>query len=331
MNVVLPWAGEGLTPPGGPLDGAHRQWPESNCYVDLWLTALLGWGLEARAMLGFLAAIDHEGDQFTFVRPPHADLETLYGVRVEELALFRSLEEHLLVQCGRGNMVLVEADGHWLPDTRGSGGYRQGHTKTTIGVLSLDPAARSLCYLHNRGRFVLDGADYDGVLRRDPAPVPGMLPPLAEIAKRGPVPARGPVALAEESRRLLRRHLARLPAADPLSGFAARFEDELRALRHDPAGAAAAFHLWSFATLRQLGAAFELLGAQARWLGAVLGVDATAAARHCDAVAGGAKALQFRAARLSGGRGEARDAAPALDALRRDRCAALGALAERFG
>jgi hypothetical protein len=91
-------------------------------------------------MLGFLAAMGHAGDQFTFGKPPHADLEALYGARVEEMTVYRTLEAHLLAHANAGRPVLLEGDAHWLPDTAGTE-YRCGHSKTTVAVLSLDPAA----------------------------------------------------------------------------------------------------------------------------------------------------------------------------------------------
>src|SRR4029079_1878071 len=65
------------------LHGADRLFAETNCYVDVWIELLHAHGLEPAAMLAFCAAIDWEGDQWTFFKPPHADLEALYGVEIE--------------------------------------------------------------------------------------------------------------------------------------------------------------------------------------------------------------------------------------------------------
>lgn len=307
-----------------PLDGPHRQWPETNCYIDLWLTLLGLWGEEPRAMLGFLAAIGHAGDQFTFAKPPHAELELLYGARVEEMTVYRPLEAHLIAHANAGRPVLLEADAHWMPDTEGTD-YRRGHTKTTLGVLGLDPGAHRLTYVHNRFHGTLEGADYRGILWQDPAPPPNWLPPFAELVERRAGAPRGR-ALAEAAQALLRRHLDRAPA-DPFASMADTLAAEMEEVR---AGGGEAFHPWAFATLRQAGAGFELLGIHASWLGAELGRDAGAAVEACERLAGGCKALQFRAARAARG-GDPAPLAAAIRALGEDRGAALAGLRGAFG
>ncbi|MBE7204408.1 MAG: DUF1839 family protein, partial [Parafilimonas terrae] len=64
------------------LHDAGRDWPETNCYVDLWIELLHGRGLVPEAMLGFTLRQDFEGDQFTFFKPPTGDIERLYGLEV---------------------------------------------------------------------------------------------------------------------------------------------------------------------------------------------------------------------------------------------------------
>jgi len=59
------------------LHGPDRPFPETNCYVDVWIELLHAHGLDPMAMLGFCAAIDWEDDQWTFFKPPLADLEAL--------------------------------------------------------------------------------------------------------------------------------------------------------------------------------------------------------------------------------------------------------------
>ena len=70
---------------------ADRAWPESNCYVDLWIELLHAAGAEPLAALRFTLAVDVEGDQWTFFKFPLADLEALYGVSVFELNVWRPL------------------------------------------------------------------------------------------------------------------------------------------------------------------------------------------------------------------------------------------------
>lgn len=307
-----------------PLDGPHRQWPETNCYIDLWLTMLSLWGEEPRAMLGFLAATGYAGDQFTFGKPPHPELELLYGARVEEMSVYRPLEAHLLTHANAGRPVLVEGDSHWMPDTEGTD-YRRAHTKTTIGVLGIDPGAARLTYVHNRFHGSLEGADYRGILWQDPAPPPGWMAPFAEVVERRPGAPRG-LALAETAHALLLLHLDRAPD-DPFAAMADMLAPEIEQVR---AGGPEAFHHWAFATLRQAGAAFELLGIHAAWLGTELGRDAEMAVDACARLSGACKTLQFRAARAARG-GDVAALSAGIRRLGDEREAALTGLRRAFG
>ena len=59
------------------LHGAGRDWPQTNCYVDLWIEVLHSMGYAPEAALGFTLLQDFEGDQFTFFKFPPEDLELL--------------------------------------------------------------------------------------------------------------------------------------------------------------------------------------------------------------------------------------------------------------
>jgi len=50
------------------LHSSERAWPETNCYVDLWIEVLASSGVAPEAMLGFTLTQDFEGDQFTFFK-----------------------------------------------------------------------------------------------------------------------------------------------------------------------------------------------------------------------------------------------------------------------
>src|SRR5690606_26314651 len=80
------------------LHDAERMWPETNCYVDLWIEVLHAFGTAPEAMLGFSLVQDFEGDQFTFFKVPLEDLEALYGIRGTELAIFDRVESHVATQ-----------------------------------------------------------------------------------------------------------------------------------------------------------------------------------------------------------------------------------------
>ena len=76
--MALPTIFSGLGPDTYKPHALHqpeRMWPETNCYVDLWIETLHAFGSEPEAMLGFTLMQDFEGDQFTFFKVPLEDLE----------------------------------------------------------------------------------------------------------------------------------------------------------------------------------------------------------------------------------------------------------------
>ncbi len=297
-----------------PLDGPDRDWAETNCYTDLWIGLLRALGMEPMAALAFTVAQDFEGDQFTFFKVPPEDLRRLYGLEVQELALYDRVEAHAAVQVARGRPVLVEADGYHLPDTRGTS-YRAQHVKTTIAILGMDRGARRLDYIHNAGRFTLEGEDYDGLF------APALLFPYVEFAKRGG-PALQGAALMDVSRDLLSHHLRRRPAANPIAAYRAVLPEHLEILAARPMDY---FHLYAFNTLRQVGANFELLGRYLRWIG-----GPTDAAEASTTLSATAKAFQFQLAR-GVNRRRFGDHAESLDRMESAYDAALGALVRRYG
>ena len=289
-------------PASHPLHAQDRAWPETNCYVDLWIELLHGRGLAPEAMLGFTLRQDFEGDQFTFFKPAMADIEALYGLRLEELAVYDGLERHAAVQAARGCPVLVEVDAIHLPDTAGTS-YGREHAKTTIAILAIDPAAKTLDYLHNAGRFALGGADYDGIFG------PSLLPPYAVFVKvvAPPLPPR---ALRAAARTMLDGHRARAPRTNPVRAFRDALAETGEALVRQPLSV---FHRYAFNTTRQLGANVELLGSHLAWLDAADPGDLSAAAEAATRLAQEVKAFQFQLARAFG----RRNAAPLAAALER--------------
>lgn len=307
------------------LHGPGRDWVETNCYTDLWIEAVHGLGLEPHAMLPFTVTQDFEGDQFTFFKVPLEDLEALYGLTVQELAIYDSVEAHVAEQLARSRLVLVEVDGFHLPDTRGTS-YGVTHVKTTVGIVRLDPAAKRMAYFHNAGLHALEGADYEALF----AAAAGPLFPYVEFAKRTR-PALEGSALVGRSLELLRHHLARRPAENPVSAFRADLPRHLEALAgRSPDRRMGYFHLHAFNTLRQLGANFELLGSYAAW------VDGSAAKEHadvleaCRTISASAKTLQFQLAR-GVAKGRFADYAALLERMEQAWNTALGGLARRYG
>jgi hypothetical protein len=303
------------------LHHPERDWPQTNCYVDLWIELLASRGLEPRAMLGFTLAQDFEGDQFTFFKPRIADLERLYGVRLEELSLYDRLDEQIERQVAHGRIVLVEVDGHHLPDTRGVT-YRIDHSKTTIGVAAIDRDARRMNYFHNDGFFALGGEDFDAIFgspgtTRDPSD----LFPYAEFVRFDRAGVRDVRAVADD---LLREHFTRRPDDNPVRAFAARLPALWDRLTARPP---CFFHALAFNTFRQFGADFELLGSHLDWLRPDGAFAEESAA--CRRLSSGAKALQFQAARASS-RKRALDAGETLAELAAVYDALFGGLATRL-
>jgi len=299
------------------IHGDGRIWAETNCYTDLLVELVHALGHEPVACLPFTLAIDFEGDQWTFFKPSHADLMRLYGLDVQELAIWRPVLEHVVEQVERGNPVLVELDSFHLPDTAGTA-YRLLHNKTTVGVNEIDPKLKRMGYFHNAGYFVVQGEDFDRLFEF------AHLPPYAEIMKRREGALTGD-ALVQCSLGILREHLARVPGKNPFAAFKQRFEQDLAWLMQAPIER---FHVYSFATLRQYGACFELAETYLRWLAAngVRGVHESAVCLH--EIAETAKAFQFQLAR-SMMRKKPLDLSP-IDAMGAKWESAMGTLKARF-
>ena len=319
-----------LDPAAYPRHALHRTdlaWPESNCYVDLWIELLHTSGAEPLAALPFTFAVDLEGDQWTFFKFPLADLYRLYGVEVFELNVWDSLVAHIEEQLALGRPSLVEVDAFHLPDTVGTS-YHVEHVKTSIGIQALDAGGRRLGYFHNAGYYELEGRDFASVFRlEDHQTQPEYLPPYVEVAKfraRAPLANR---ALVGASLDLLAAHVARRPRDNPFRRYASRFPADLERLAGQPL---AQFHRYAFATLRQCGAAFELAAAYLRWIHAngEHGLDRIAGA--CDVIATTAKTLQFKTARFVNAR-RPFDAAPLLDAMAAAWDEMAAGLTERYG
>lgn len=244
-----------------PLHSSERMWPETNCYVDLWIEVLASLGVAPEAMLGFTLTQEFEGDQFTFFKVPLEDLEKLYGIRCTELAIFDTVEAHVSEQIGRGRLCLVEMDSYFMPDTRGVG-YRQDHGKTTVAINRLDVASRSMDYFHNGGFFHLESEDFDGLFQKDlPADSLPFLP-YTEFAKF-PEKHFEETLVRATARDLLKLHYGRRPTINPIADFARIFPAQVEAIAERPFGY---FHKYAFNTLRQFGANFELLASHLAWL-----------------------------------------------------------------
>jgi hypothetical protein len=284
----------GVAPGRHALHVGERVWPESNCYIDLWIELLHARGLDPVAALPFTLTTDFEGDQWTFGKFPHADLRALYSIEIIELNVWRPLLWHLEEQLAMARTPIVEVDGFYLADTAGTS-YRAEHVKTTIAIRQLDSDARRLDYWHNAGAYEISGEDFSGLFNLEHSHQTRLAPYVEVVKRRTRPPCRGRT-LVDESIRLLCHHVAHRPATNPFHRYADRLTTDLDWLA---AGTLDDFHGYAFATFRQYGAAFELAAAYLRWLERHGELELDAVAVDCDAIASAAKALQFKVARLA--------------------------------
>lgn len=271
----------------------ERDWAETNCYVDVLIELLHAWDFEPIAALPFTLGIDFEGDQWTFFKFPHADLRDLFGLDIQELAVWRPLVSHVEEQVRLGRPVLVELDSYYLPDTAGTA-YQTEHVKSTVAVIDIDVDARHLGYFHGQGYYHLQGDDFANVFRLSGASDPAMLPPYVEFVKRRSSGGQTGEILVQQSLVLLRRQLEMLPETNPFEKFKPRFAADLDWLADAPLEA---FHQYSFATLRQFGACYELSATYLQWLQAqeIDGLEYPLA--MFSKLSASAKTLQFQLAR----------------------------------
>ena len=308
------------------IHGENRTWAETNCYTDVIIELLHSLGHDPSAALAFTLAADFEGDQWTFFKYPDADLLKLYGLDIQELAVWRPLLQHIEDQIALGHPVLVELDSYFMPDTAGSA-YKLAHMKSTVAVNRLDVERRQLGYFHNQGYYELSGDDFAEIFQQGGLVHERMLPPYIEFVKTAPrfqrPDAAGLVALSLES---LRDHLRRLPATNPFIPFKQKFSADLEWLMQADIGV---FHAYSFATLRQYGACFELAETYLRWLAERGCANLAQSSDALQQISQQTKAFQFQLAR-SMARKKPLDLAP-LDAMAGHWDIAMNALVQHYG
>jgi hypothetical protein len=291
------------------LHADEQAWPETNCYVDLWIEMLHGARLDPMAAMAFTLELDFEGDQYTFFKVSHADLRTLYGIEVQELNLWKPIATHALEQTAQGRLLMPEISSFYLPDTAGVS-YRTEHAKSSIAIDAIDIEARVLRYFHGRSYYELSGEDFDGALRTGShPPTPEMLPPFGEIAKLDRMFRLSVPELTERAVELTRAHLGRRPASNPVAKHRAVFAKDLEWLKKEPS----MFHLYAFATVRQAGSCYATTASYLRWLEANGQAGLEPAAAAFDAISTNAKMTQFKLARMAVGRDANVD--PLLEAM----------------
>jgi len=285
-----------------PLHAGGAVYHETNCYTDVLIELLHARGREPLAVMGRLLRADFEADQWTFFKPDPEDLELLLGVDIHEMQPYRPLPAQATELLAAGHTMVVEVDSFYLPDTEATS-YRSDHVKSSIAIDAIDSAAEQLRYFHNAGRYELSGEDYRGVFRTAGDWPGDVLPPYTEIA-RFDGPALTGDALRTAVRARLTHHLGRRPATNPFPRFGAHLDRTLPALLDADLQD---YHDYAFATVRMVGAGFEVSAAMVDWL---FGADGRAAADPLRALVEGSKRLSFRLARR-----RAFDSAPAIEEL----------------
>ncbi len=275
------------------LHDTQRIFRESNCYVDIWIELLHASGIDPASAMAFTCAVDFEGDQWTFFKPPPQDLQSLYGIDVHEMQLYRPATDHIAEQLRAGRTLILEVDSFYLPDTA-STSYRRAHVKSSIAVEAIDPENETLHYFHGAGYYRLANEDFRGVFRLGRKFCDDVLPPYVELVRFDRGPRLSGEELREAARSLLHNHLRHRPRRNPWLAFGERLLSDLPVLL---AGDQAGYHAYAFATVRQSGSAFELAANFIEWLS---GPDSFASNRAYGAFesqAQGAKALLFQLAR----------------------------------
>ena len=276
------------------IHGDGRCWAETNCYVDVLIELIHALGHDPAAALAFTVCIDFEVDQWTFFKYPHHDLLDMYGMDIQELNPWISLSQHVEEQVNAGRPVLVEVDSFFLPDTVGTA-YKTSHVKSTVAVNEIDIKTAHMGYFHGQGYYHIDGEDMNNLFQINGLAHDRMLPPYIELVKlRIQSEDRADRDLLQLSLASLHRQLPLLPSSNPFDLFKSRFETDLEWLRQEPIET---FHIYSFATLRQYGACFELAETYLSWLQdkGIGGLDDSIAAyREISATA---KVFQFKLAR----------------------------------
>jgi len=272
------------------LHEAGRTYLETNCYADVLIELLHARGDEPLAMFGFIARTDWEGDQFTYFKPPYADLARLFGLDVHEMLPYRSLPEHIEQQLGLGRTVLVEIDAWYLPDTAATS-YGREHLKTTVAPETIDRDEERLRYFHNAGFFELQGEDYRGAFRMLPHFTDDVMDPFVEIVRFDSGARLTGENLRAGAREILAEHYAQRPRRNPFLAWGESLRSDLPRLL---AGQPEDYHAYAFVTVRMVGSAFELFADHVEW---VLGPEGAEAAGALRGIVEGSKTVSFRLAR----------------------------------
>ena len=306
------------------VHGEGRIWAETNCYTDLLIEQLHAFGHEPIAAFPFTLRADFEGDQWTFFKFSHSDLLDLYGIDIQELAIWRPLVLHIEELVNAGRPPIVELDSFFLPDTAGNS-YKIAHVKSSVSVNEIDISGLKLGYFHNSGYYELKGQDFIDIFQLNGLVHERMLPPYVEFIKRGGEVHLPSPEILKRSLIILKKNCSLIPNDNPFIAFKERFEKDLDWLMK---AETEVFHAYSFATLRQFGACFELTETYFRWLSNQDGSDLSIIINSFKTIAETAKTYQFQLARAMA-RKKPLDLSP-LDIMAEHWRVGMKAVKERF-
>jgi hypothetical protein len=306
-----------------PVHGSERIWSETNCYVDLWIELLHSLGLDPLACAAFTLSADFDGDQWSFLKFPPADLRAVYGITVSEMNVWRPVLDHVVDQLSRGRLLTVEVDSYFLPDTAGVS-FGLEHAKSTIVPWSVNRDRMEMTYFHNAGFFEVSGENFRGVFRIDEFDAPTALPPYVEVINLDDAHLRRDVLATAVG--LTRTHLDQRAHSNPIRRMRAKVEAD-----HDwlLSQSIETFHLYAFGLFRQCGAGAELAGSYVDWLNVNDGGGLEGVGDEFRSVASSAKSLQFALARLA--RGRDADLDGPFRSMEASWDAATGRLIDRYG
>jgi hypothetical protein len=306
------------------LHRAERDWSETNCWQDMMVEVLHLLDLDPVAPAAFTLSTDFEGSQWALFKYPPEDLRTLYGIEITELYVWRPVIEHLEIALKDGQLLTIEVDAFYLPDTAGVS-YKLDHVKTGIVPQMLDITARRMWYFHNAGYFEVSGDDFAGIFQLEGRASLHVPLPYVEVIRLDRLHRPDPDELRRKVLDLTREHLRRRPSSNPMP----RFRDQLTSDLPWIAGhGAEGFHHYAFATLRQCGASAELAAAFVDWLDEHDRGGLAAGADRFREISATAKSLQFALARVA--RGKKIDLEGPFDRMAEAWQEAVDSLVERY-
>lgn len=280
------------------LHRAERDWSETNCWQDMMIEVLHLLDLDPVAPAAFALSADFEGSQWALFKYPPEDLRTLYGIEVTELYVWRPVIEHLEIAMRDRQLLTIEVDAFYLPDTAGVS-YKLDHVKTGIVPQMLDLSGHRMWYFHNAGYFEVSGDDFDGIFQLGGKQSVHVPLPYVEVIRLDRLRRPDPDELTRKALELTKDHLRRRPSSNPMPRFREQLSSDLVWIaEHGAEG----FHHYAFATCRQCGASAELAAAFVDWLDEHDGGGLSDAADRYREISATAKSLQFALARVARGK-----------------------------